>query len=101
MPRAREYSWLPGLIQNAARLDPEQLRRRVRVHHVCLPRFQIVDLQDDAPPNYPRLQHGERIFCMIWPMILLAWLASSASSALAADASGDPVAGRAVFQRIC
>ena len=38
---------------------------------------------------------------MIWPMILLAWLASSASSALAADASGDPVAGRAVFQRIC
>ena len=38
---------------------------------------------------------------MIWPMILLAWLVSSASSALATDANGDLVAGRAVFQRTC
>src|SRR6516165_5320148 len=70
MLRARGYSL-------AARLDPGQRCRRV--HH-CLPRFQIVDLQYDTPPNYPRLRHQERMFRMIWPMILLAWLVSSASS---------------------
>src|SRR6516225_4058174 len=57
----------------AARLDPEQGRRRVRVHDVCLV-FRLYD----APPNYPRRQHRERMFRMIWRMMLLAWLASSA-----------------------
>jgi cytochrome c len=38
---------------------------------------------------------------MIGRMVFLALLATSTTSALAADADGDDVAGRAIFQRTC